>query len=458
MSDISKLIREIGTAITSNITYENLVNKMTEKSLCEAVVKINCQLQNENEVSSWSPEDIVNANQIIKFFGDKVNLKKTPRKTPQKQKNQVPANQQTLSQFIGKKRSSVSILNAPAKKKKVDQVDLASTGSDNMDEATNDGVTDTDIDTEVDNETDAQQSELEELNLDVNAVGVTVEDFHLSKTKRSKVISKRYKEEDEVPEGWYKVDHLAPKPIVLIEKIENIDEIDLMLEHVKGVLEVEDSDFGEIDEIVTTNKFVKVTFKNTYNRDLFCRYSEKNQEGWTVTIPTLRNPCIRVVNVDSLIHLKDDEIIDRIVKKNRFTLNEETVMKIVHRVTRKNGMTLILEVSPIIRELIYRRKGKLMIGYKSFQVSDSFALKTCHTCLSYGHNNCNQQIYCRYCSLGHLGKCKIKGNKKLYKCKSCLRLGHQFNDPSCEVFQTKMSFELQYINYTYEWVMAGKLE
>ncbi|XP_053202619.1 uncharacterized protein LOC128387444 [Panonychus citri] len=396
----------------------------------------------------------------MKFFGDKVNLRKTPRRTPQKQKNQVPANQQTLSQFIGKKRTSASILNTPNKKKKVDQVDLVSTGSDTPDEVNLDVVTDTEVNLDVvtDTEVDVQQSEIEDINFDVNAVGVTIDDYHLSKAKRSKVISKKYKEEEEVPEGWYKVDHLSPKPIVLIEKIEKIDEIELMLEHVKGILEVEDSDFGEIDDITTTNRFVKISFKNTHNRDVFCRYAEKNQEGWKVTVPTLRNPCLRIVNIDSLIHLKDEEIIERIVKKNKLTLNEETIIKIVHRANRKNGMTLILEVSPIIREIICRRKGKLMIGYKTFQVSDNFGIKICHTCLSYGHNNCNQQIYCRYCSLGHIGKCQIKGNRKLYKCKSCMRSGHQFNDPTCEVFQTKMSYELQYINYTYDWVMAAKLE
>ncbi|XP_053207483.1 uncharacterized protein LOC128391593 [Panonychus citri] len=452
MTETTQLIKEIGTAITSNITYENLVNKMSEKNLNEAIVKINCQLQDEKEVSTWSPEDIVAANQIIKFFGDKVNLRKTPKKTPQKQKNQVPANQQTLSQFIGKKRSSNSLLTTPNKRTRVHQVDLVSNGSDNTEEVTTDGITDSEI------EPEAVQSELEEINFDVDVVGVTVDDYNLSKAKKSKVISKRYKEEDEVPEGWFKVDHLAPKPIVLIEKIEKIEEVDLMLEHVKGILEVEDSDFGEIEEITTTNKFVKIIFKNTHNRDIFCRYAEKYQDGWTVKVPTLRNPCLRIINIDSLTTLKDEEIIERIVRKNKFNLNEETLMKIVHRSNRKNGMTLILEVSPIIRELIYRRKGKLLIGYKTFQVSDCFGIKICHNCLSYGHINCSQQIYCRYCSLGHIGKCKIKGDKKLYKCKSCMRNGHQFNDPSCEVFQNKMSYELQYINYTYDWVMAGKIE
>lgn len=135
---------------------------------------------------------------------------------------------------------------------------------------------------------------------------------------------------------------------------------------------------------------------------------EKLGDDFKIEEPEKRKPKIKIINVnEEEINLKDENLIDTIVKQNEINGKEEdfyitVVKKIVKEKkddiarTREGGRreegSLILEVDETTHERMIR-KEKLNIGWRKCLVFDYFNVKRCFKCWGYYHiaKNCTRQ-------------------------------------------------------------------
>lgn len=129
---------------------------------------------------------------------------------------------------------------------------------------------------------------------------------------------------------------------------------------------------------------------------------------------------------------KNDEPVDDvalandILKANNIDSDQPTFLfKIVRKINSDGLVNLIIAVDPKTRAVILK-KGHLYVNWTRCRVNDSFHIKRCNTCCSFGHlsASCTSKFpICRICAEGHEDKvCSSSVNK----CANCIRSNNQF--------------------------------
>lgn len=133
-------------------------------------------------------------------------------------------------------------------------------------------------------------------------------------------------------------------------------------------------------------------------------------EDYTIIIPTMRNPKIRVVNMCE--KRSEMNIIDCIRKQNE--LIKDADMKVLHVFNVKSNETYgaIIEVDAPSFDVLMKEK-KVFIGTDVCNITESLSVLRCFKCCGYNHKSyeCRNNKACLRCGGEHIMKeCKAKQN------------------------------------------------
>ncbi|XP_015787811.1 uncharacterized protein LOC107364878 [Tetranychus urticae] len=308
------------------------------------------------------------------------------------------------------------------------------------------------------------------IEIDTETLNAIVDEDNVAPSKRRKVISKTYMEDEDeegLQPGWYAIQHNNSKPIINLKHKtkENITAEEFKNE-VENTLVDEDLEYGDIEKITKGNKVITIHFEDIKSRDKFVKYVKSKQSNWVHEIPTLRNPCVRINgvinrNIDNNGEIDWDLWSQKILNKNKWIPKNKGSIFMVNKksvVAKGEKFNVVIEVSPNVRQAIVKKRGKIFSGICKYDVYDNFNVLACYQCASYGHttNTCGQQPVCNFCSRQHIHACPIYGQTNKYKCPGCKKNGHSFNDPNCTEFIWRLQYELQFINMNYSMIMTPK--
>ncbi|XP_025017164.1 uncharacterized protein LOC112539141 [Tetranychus urticae] len=377
-NDKIKTIEFIDNVISDTTKFIEFKNKYAEIDIKKVVVQICEHLKKDKTPKDWSQPIIARACKITRFYAD-----------------------------IIKKNKENSILN----KKKDDDTNnnIPKVSTDIINNNINDRDTDkigngTNGETVKSNDDGKQQKEnkrksIEEFDddiiIDETALKLIKDQDNINPTKRRKIISKNYlQDDDKLPIGWHKVQQLETKPVVIV-KPNGDDDVNKTKQLISNVLEEEDKEYGEVEQISKTQKVVVIHFDDITNRDKFMKYAKIHRKTWQCEIPKLKNPCIRINGV-SIRKNNDNKIdwdlwLEKLINKNKWLpKTKDSIFKINFKTEKNNKWNIVFEVSPNIRQAIIQKRGKIFLGLQKCDVYDTFNIYTCYNCSAYGHttNQC----------------------------------------------------------------------
>lgn len=157
----------------------------------------------------------------------------------------------------------------------------------------------------------------------------------------------------------------------------------------------------------------------------------KMSDKYEVKVSKLKNPRIKLYNIDKEIDSDNEEIEELIINQNKLDCKKETFkLKIVKKLYSKKytrKMSLIIEVDPETHENMLGSK-KMYIGWQVVGVENHLDIIRCFKCLGYGHfaKECKNKQSCFKCDGEHDGgTCSVKEID--YKCVNCIRAVTRFN-------------------------------
>lgn len=162
--------------------------------------------------------------------------------------------------------------------------------------------------------------------------------------------------------------------------------------------------------------------------------SEKLGKDFEIMEPKKIKPKLKVINEEEM-KLKDENLIDMIIKQNNINGKDEGIVKrIVNEKRRGNTRSrkgskeegsIILEVDEGTHKLMLRRE-KINIGWKKCMVFNHYNVRKCFRCWGYYHiaKNCTRQETCHKCAGSHKAD-ECTAAKK--KCINCLYKNKTYN-------------------------------
>lgn len=137
---------------------------------------------------------------------------------------------------------------------------------------------------------------------------------------------------------------------------------------------------------------------------------EKLGDGYDVTLPTVKNPRLRITNINTAI--PDDSIIDELKKYNDIIANDE--LKLVTIIPRKFRDSVSNDIIVEVKSDTYKKllhAGALNLPWRECKVLQHLYIKRCFKCCGFSHTaqQCKQNN--QYCS-------KCAGNHKFDSCRS----------------------------------------
>lgn len=137
---------------------------------------------------------------------------------------------------------------------------------------------------------------------------------------------------------------------------------------------------------------------------------EKLGDGYDVTLPPVKNPRIRITNINT--EIPNDSIINEL--KNYNELIKDAEMKLVTVIPRKSGNSVTNDVIVEVKCDVYKKllnSGELRLPWRVCKVLQHLYVKRCFKCCGFSHTaqQCKQNH--QYCS-------KCAGNHKFDTCRS----------------------------------------
>ena len=167
-----------------------------------------------------------------------------------------------------------------------------------------------------------------------------------------------------------------------------------------------------------------------------------NQRSRDKLHPLLQSDNNEVVNLKSKLpsitilgvtdDLSKEEIVKGIISQNdsigSLVNEQKEELEVVYMrapPVDKSYFQVTLRVSPLIRKAIHSLGNKIFLASKSCRVEDSFHIKRCNNCQSYGHYavkcNVGTPTVCGYCGEHHKSnECPLKNSpNRTHKCSNC---------------------------------------
>lgn len=176
-------------------------------------------------------------------------------------------------------------------------------------------------------------------------------------------------------------------------------------------------------------------------------------EDYTIIIPRLRNPKIRVTNMSEK-HSGED-IIARIKNQNEWVKQADMKVLQVFEVKYNETYGAIIEIDPKSFNVIVKEKT-IMIGMDVCNVTESLSVLRCYRCCGYLHkaNICKNKKACLRCGGVHeMKECKAERNECInckvvaQKINSNIDCNHPAWSKTCPVLQRNIEREKQRTNY-----------
>lgn len=182
-------------------------------------------------------------------------------------------------------------------------------------------------------------------------------------------------------------------------------------------------------------------------------------DEFEVTIPTAKNPRIKIVNVFENVQISHEALSSKIKSQNTEIFDESSTIKIIKIESNKRNqemINIIVEIEPKTYQKIMSKK-RLLIGWNSCRIYDAIDLKRCFKCSQFGHlgKDCRAETTCcPRCSKQHeLKDCKSRTEN----CINCIRHNKAKNtnlspkhaawDNSCPVYQMRLENKKKTIKY-----------
>lgn len=137
---------------------------------------------------------------------------------------------------------------------------------------------------------------------------------------------------------------------------------------------------------------------------------EKLGDGYDVTLPLVKNPRLRITNINT--DIPDESIIDELKKNNELIKDAE--IKLVTIIPRKFRSTVTNDVIVEVKSDTYKlmlNTGVLRLPWRECRVLQHLHIKRCFKCCGFSHTaqQCKQNV--QFCS-------KCAGTHKFDSCKS----------------------------------------
>lgn len=143
-------------------------------------------------------------------------------------------------------------------------------------------------------------------------------------------------------------------------------------------------------------------------------------DKYKIQVPKRRNPKLKICGLSD--KLSDDEIIDYLIKQNKF-LKAEDELKVLKTIEVKKSdrditYQAIIETNPDGYNKIMEA-NKLYIKWDSCKVYEHINIFRCHKCLGFNHhqNECKNKLACKFCAGEHVSS-ECKSDKR--ECVNCL--------------------------------------
>lgn len=143
---------------------------------------------------------------------------------------------------------------------------------------------------------------------------------------------------------------------------------------------------------------------------------KKLKKKYNIKVPTLNNPCIKVIGIDE--ELDDNDIKTCILKQNTDILHDNLDIKVKTVKKMKTKFMCIIETDPVSYEKIMK-KEKLSIGWNICRVYEYLQIFRCFNCHGFNHlaKDCPHQEKCSKCGSSEhlLGDCV----SEFWRCANC---------------------------------------
>lgn len=179
-------------------------------------------------------------------------------------------------------------------------------------------------------------------------------------------------------------------------------------------------------------------------------------KNYKIEVEQQGNPKIKIVGINNITSMDEDEIEDDINSRNFNHLN--STAKLLHMFTNKRNKTdtVLMEVTPEIYKYLRENKG-VFIGHQRCRVYDLINITPCYNCARYGHSatKCDNDSVCIKCAEKHnVSECKHEKiecancvfNNNEYK--TSLDTNHLSTDRiKCTILRKKVKKYIDSINY-----------
>lgn len=171
-----------------------------------------------------------------------------------------------------------------------------------------------------------------------------------------------------------------------------------------------------------------------------------NKDEYTVEIPQLKKPKLRIMNVnkeDIGLDDSDQDIIDEIISSNSLAKAKNVYLKILKKSeNQRKNINLIIEADPKTHSLLLKQE-RIKIGWSRCFVYNHISILQCYKCLGFGHfaKDCKSGKVCSKCSGSHSFKDCNVNTLTCVNCKNTLKgkngsrnINHSALDKECPCF------------------------
>lgn len=186
--------------------------------------------------------------------------------------------------------------------------------------------------------------------------------------------------------------------------------------------------------------------------------NDKLGDKYEVTLPKIKNPRLRVTNVDA--EIEKDSILNELKKHNDQLKNAE--LSLVTVINRKRNNHAYNDVVIEMKADLYKavlEKGSLKLPWRECRVYEHIHLKRCFKCCGYSHksNECKHDQKCSRCAGSHkYSDCK-NSNLCCVNCKFAndkynmnIDTNHHAWSKDCPVYKRRVSALVSKIEYSSE--------
>lgn len=202
---------------------------------------------------------------------------------------------------------------------------------------------------------------------------------------------------------------------------------------------------------------VVIKCRDKRDADKLKRNLELNMgEGYSASIPAKKNPCIKIVDIES--HFSEEELTSKLKQQNSYIFGDSHLRVVVIKKMVKFYMAIIECDAQSFGRYESTGDGRLYIDTRACRSFEHVGIMRCFKCHGYRHtsNNCTNEKVC--------GKCSSKEHETkecenvLKKCINCklandkygmnLDLGHSVFDMKCQTYTHILKKEKTKIGYS----------